>query len=148
MCKFFLLFSLFTFISGENVKIYFKGAEGIFIPHCAKETGEWQCTNWFCTGGNMCETGVFESISVDIKKYWNYKTEKSRWNCSTRALQANCEGYDGVCGAFAEPLTVSTGASDSVLLSQQFSAECPRDKICFNPKLERCCPLKKNRTAV
>ena len=56
----------------------------------------------------------------------------------------NCEFYNpSLESVGAEPLTMTSAAAGSVLLTTEFSTKCPIEKICFNQRLKTCCSLVK-----
>ena len=118
------------------------------------EETTWLCESQFlpqydpkvyiCSGENSIDLNRMEEHCV-LADY-NIHT----WSCPTLDLidyvEQRCKLLDGGpwTGATAgEPLSVSSGASGSVLLSAQFSDSCPQKQICLNQRLNKCCGLKK-----
>ena len=129
------------------------GEETILCFHPSEET-TWQCESQFlpqydpkdyiCSGENSIDSNRMEEHCV-LADY-----DIHTWICPTLDLidyvEQRCKLLDGGpwTGATAgEPLSVSSGASGSVLLSAQFSDSCPQKQICLNQRLNKCCGLKK-----
>ena len=113
----------------------------------------WECVSQFipqydpidyiCSGENSIDSNRMEEHCV-LAEY-----DIHTWICPTQDLldyvRQRCKPSDNrIYQAIAgEPLSVSSGASGSVLLSAQFSDSCPQQQICLNQRLNKCCGLKK-----
>ena len=123
----------------------------IITVKCEPEGGEWNCFEQtepeYCGVGYNCEESVYKSNFDNINLFCEYQDEYEQWDCPTldlkELLETRCLPVTSVCGAGAEPLTVSSGASGSILLSAEFSSSCPAEKICYNERFKKCCSLIK-----
>ena len=123
----------------------------IITVKCEPEGGDWNCFEQtepeYCGVGYSCEESVYKSNIDNINLFCEYQDEYEQWDCPTldlkELLETRCLPVTSVCGAGAEPLTVSSGASGSILLSAEFSSSCPAEKICYNERFKKCCSLIK-----
>lgn len=147
----FLIYFLVAQTFGDDVMINILPGPTILTVQCEPEGGDWKCFEQsepeHCGVGYSCQESVYQSNFENINLFCEYQDEYEQWNCPTldlrELLETRCRPVTGVCPAGAEALTVSSGASGSVLLSSEFSSSCPAEKICYNRRYKKCCSLIK-----
>ena len=147
----FLIYFLVALTFGDNVMVNILPGPAIITVKCEQEGGEWNCCEQsepeYCGVGYSCEESVYKSNFDNINLFCEYQDEYAQWDCPTldlkELLETRCRPVTSVCGVGAEALTVSSGASGSILLSAEFSSSCPADKICYNKRFKKCCSLIK-----
>ena len=148
-----LMVFISPFYCEVEVTIHFETGPSEETIVCFPQETTWQCESHFllqydpidyiCSGENSIDSNRMEEHCV-LADY-----DIHTWICPTQDLldyvRQRCKPSDNrIYQAIAgKPLSVSSGASGSVLLSAQFSDSCPQQQICLNQRLNKCCGLKK-----
>jgi len=157
----FLLSTQQVLILGQLIEVEVSSSlipDAIYMS-CDLDQGEWVCVEITTseyenkTYRYYCENSFVEFYKSVIQQHCEFTPTEAEsvlglWKCPNIRInnffKHNCELYNpSLESVGAEPLTMTSAASGSVVLTTEFSTKCPIEKLCFNQRLKACCSLVK-----